>query len=284
MATEPFIKPEVARGRVASRGQPSILSGSAHRARRLGYYGLLIALVAVYLVPLSWMISTSLRTQVNLFDPGQWVPSPATLDHYGNLFQYLPDYGRYVWNTLRIAGLTTVGQLVSCSFVVLLLTLMVPFHATLIPVYILFKNLGWINTPLALIVPAFFGNALFTFFFRQFFMTVPQELEEAARIDGAGWARIFRSIIVPVSKPAYTAVGLLTSVTAWNSFFVNTVFLQTQDQWVLTEALQSLIGQYNSQYGEIMAGVVLMSLPIVALYAVVQRYFVEGFTFAGITG
>jgi len=301
MATEPFIKPEVARGRVASRGQPSILSGSAHRARRLGYYGLLIALVAVYLVPLSWMISTSLRTQVNLFDPGQWVPSPATLDHYGNLFQYLPDYGRYVWNTLRIAGLTTVGQLVSCSmagyalarlrfpgrnvlFVVLLLTLMVPFHATLIPVYILFKNLGWINTPLALIVPAFFGNALFTFFFRQFFMTVPRELEEAARIDGAGWARIFRSIIVPVSKPAYTAVGLLTFVTAWNSFFVNTVFLQTQDQWVLTEALQSLIGQYNSQYGEIMAGVVLMSLPIVALYAVVQRYFVEGFTFAGITG
>ncbi len=300
MTTGPGIASETTR-RIAYRGRSHGLSRVGRRVSGALYYALLIALVALYLVPLSWMVSTSLRTQVNLFDPGQWIPNPTTLDHYGNLFQFLPDYGLYVWNTLRIAVLSTIGQLVSCSmagyalarlrfpgrnvlFFFLLLTLMVPFHATLIPVYVLFRTLSWVNTPLALIVPAFFGNALFTFFFRQFFMTIPRELEEAARIDGAGWARIFRSIIVPVSKPAYTAVGLLTFVTAWNGFFVNTVYLQTQDQWVLTEALQSLIGQYNSQYGEIMAGVVLMSLPIVVLYVLVQRYFVEGFTFAGITG
>jgi multiple sugar transport system permease protein len=166
----------------------------------------------------------------------------------------------------------------------LLLTLMVPAQATLIPVYVLFRQIGWINTPWALIVPAFFGNAFATFFFRQFFMTIPRELEEAARVDGANRWRIYWSIIVPISRPAFMALGLLTFVASWNSFFINTVYLQTQDQWVLTQALQSLIGQYNSQYGEIMAGVVLMSLPIVVLYLFVQRHFIEGITFAGLTG
>ncbi|MDB5058391.1 MAG: binding-protein-dependent transport system inner rane component, partial [Chloroflexi bacterium] len=210
-------------------------------------------------------------------------------------------YGTYVLNTLRIAVLTTAGQLLSCSMagyafarlrfpargpllMVLLLTLMVPSQATLIPVYVLFRQLGWINTFLPLVVPAFFGSPFATFFFRQFFLAVPRELEEAARIDGATRWRVYWSIMVPISKPAFMALGLLTFVGAWNSFFINSVYLQTEDQWVLTQGLQSLIGQYNSQYGEIMAGVVLMSLPIVILYLFVQRYFVEGITFAGLTG
>ena len=265
------------------------------------YYVVTFGLAALFLIPISWMISTSLRTDVNLFDPGQWIPNPVTFSHYGNLFQFLPDLGMYAFNTVRIAVLATAGQLLSCSMagyalarlhfpgrrallIVLLATLMVPAQATLIPVYVLFRHIGWVNSYLALVVPAFFGNAFATFFFRQFFMNLPTELEDAAIVDGAGRWRIFAAIAVPLSKPAFLALGLLTFVSQWNSFFINTVYLQTEDQWTLTQGLQSLIGQFDSQYGEIMAGVVVMSVPIVLLYIAVQRYFVEGITFVGITG
>lgn len=266
-----------------------------------GYYVLLAITAALFLVPLSWLVSTSLRTDVNLFSADQWIPRPATLSHYRTLFEYLPDFWRYVFNTFRIAALATIGQLISCSLAgyalarlrfpgrtallfVLLATLMVPAQVTLIPVYVLFRELSWINTPQAIIVPAFFGNAFATFFFRQFFLTIPRELEEAALLDGASRLRIFWNIIVPVSKPAFMALGPLTFVAQWNGFFIPRIFLQTPDQWVLTQALNSLIGDYNSRWGEIMAGVVLMSLPMVILYIFVQRYLVEGITFTGIKG
>lgn len=265
------------------------------------YYVLLAVAAALFLVPLSWLVSTSLRTDVNLFSADQWIPRPATLSHYRTLFEYLPDFWRYVFNTFRIAALATIGQLISCSLAgyalarlrfpgrtallfVLLATLMVPAQVTLIPVYVLFRELSWINTPQAIIVPAFFGNAFATFFFRQFFLTIPRELEEAALLDGASRLRIFWNIIVPVSKPAFMALGPLTFVAQWNGFFIPRIFLQTPDQWVLTQALNSLIGDYNSRWGEIMAGVVLMSLPMVVLYVFVQRYLVEGITFTGIKG
>lgn len=270
------------------------------RARAI-FYIVSVAAVLIYLIPLWYTISTSLRTNVNIFAPDQWIPHPITFDHYIKLFEYLPDFGTFLYNTLLIAVLSTFGLLLSSSMAgyalarlrfpgrsvllfILLLTLMVPGQATLIPVYVLFRNFDWINTSLPIIIPAFFGNAFAAFFFRQFFLTIPGELEEAALIDGAGRWRIFWSVIIPVSKPAYIALGLLTFVGQWNSFFVNSVYLQTRDQWVLTQALQSLIGQYNSQFGEIMAGVVLISLPIIVLYIFLQRYIAEGITFSGITG
>jgi multiple sugar transport system permease protein len=270
------------------------------RARTI-FYIVSLAAVVIYLIPLWWTISTSLRTNVNIFAPDQWIPHPITFEHYTKLFEYLPDFGTFLSNTLLIAVLSTFGLLLSSSMAgyalarmrfpgrsvllfILLLTLMVPGQATLIPVYVLFRNFDWINTPLPIIIPAFFGNAFAAFFFRQFFLTIPGELEEAALIDGAGRWRIFWSVIIPVSKSAYMALGLLTFVGQWNSFFVNSVYLQTRDQWVLTQALQSLIGQYNSQFGEIMAGVVLISLPIIVLYIFLQRSIAEGITFSGITG
>lgn len=265
------------------------------------FYLALMVLAIVYLVPLFWVLSVSLRTTNNLFATGQFIPNPVTFDHYTKLFDYLPDFWRYVFNTLRIAALATLGQLVSCSLagyalarmsfpgrgiilVLLLGTLMVPGQVTIIPIYVLFRELHWINTPWAIVVPAFFGNAFATFFFRQFFMNIPREVEEAALLDGAGRFRMFWSISAPMAKPAFLALGALTFVGQWNGFFAPTIFLQTPEQWVLTQGLNSLLGRYQSQWGEIMAGVVLMSLPIIVVYAFIQRYLIEGVTFTGVKG
>ncbi len=265
------------------------------------FYLALAALAVAYLVPLFWVLSVSLRTSSNLFASGQFIPDPITFDHYNKLFDYLPDFWRYVFNTLRIAGLATIGQILSCSLagyalarmnfpgrglilVLLLVTLMVPGQVTIIPIYVMFREFHWINTPWAIVVPAFFGNAFATFFFRQFFINIPREVEEAALLDGASRFRIFWNIAAPMAKPAFLALGALTFVGQWNGFFAPTIFLQTPDQWVLTQGLNSLLGRYQSQWGEIMAGVVLMSLPIIIIYAFIQRYLIEGVTFTGIKG
>ncbi|MCZ7544947.1 MAG: carbohydrate ABC transporter permease [Anaerolineae bacterium] len=274
---------------------------SRHRLATGFYYGVVVALLMVYLVPIFWVISSSLRINENMYRPDQWIPQPATLDHYVNLFEFLPDWGRYLFNTVSIATLSTIGTLLSCSMagyalarlhfpgrglliLILLLTLMVPAQATLVPVYVMFRRLGWINTLWPLIVPAFFGGAFATFFFRQFFLAIPREIEEAALVDGAGRWRIYWNIVLPMSKPALTTMGILSFVGGWNSYFGPSVFLQRQDQWVLTQGLLYLNGRYTSEWGEIMAGVVLMSLPMVVLYIVGQRYFIQGITFTGVKG
>ncbi|MCW5952308.1 MAG: carbohydrate ABC transporter permease, partial [Propionibacteriaceae bacterium] len=208
-------------------------------------------------------------------------------------------FGRYFGNTLLIAVVGTAGTLLSSSLAgyalarfrfpgrgallaALLLTLMVPVHATLIPQYVVFRDLGWLNSALPIIVPMLFGTPFASFFFRQYFLTLPVELEDAAAIDGAGPWRTFFRIIVPLSGPAYLALGLLTFVGLWNSFFINSIYLAKQSSWVLTQALQSLIGRYTAQYGAIMAGVVLTSLPILIAYLFLQRWIVRGVSMTGL--
>ena len=266
---------------------------------RTGAYHLgMTVLVAIYIVPVAWAASMSLRTDDNMFAASQIIPHPFTLEHYRNLFDILPDFWTYLGNTIIIAVCGTAGTLVSSSLagyalarfrfpgknqflLLILLTLMVPAQVTIIPQYVIFRNLGWIDTPLPIIVPLLFGSALPTFFFRQFFLTLPVDLEAAATIDGAGRWRTFFSVMAPLASPAYLAMGLLTFVQLWNSFFVNSIYLQDQNHWVLTQALQSLIGRYNSQYGEIMAGVTLVSLPIIVAYVFLQRWIVRGIAFSG---
>ncbi len=266
---------------------------------RSGAFHLIMTVaVLLYMIPLLWAVSMSLRTDANMFRADQLIPHPITFEHYRNLFTILPDFWRYIANTLLIATVGTAGTLLSSSLagyamarfrfpgqrlllLVILLTLMVPPQVTLIPQYVIFRNLGWIDTPLPIIVPMLFGSALPTFFFRQFFLTLPRELEDAAAIDGAGRWRTYFSVMAPLAGPAFLAMGLLSFVQLWNSFFVNSIYLQDQDQWVLTQALQSLIGRYNSQYGEIMAGVTLVSLPVIIGYILLQRWVVRGIAFSG---
>lgn len=269
------------------------------RAATIGYHAGMIAVVFAYIFPALWAVSMSFRTDENMYAADQLIPHPATLEHYGRLFEALPDFGRYFANTVVISVVGTAGTLLASSLAgyalarfrfpgrgallaTLLLTLMVPVHATLIPQYVVFRELGWLNSPLPIIVPMLFGTPFASFFFRQYFLTLPTELEDAAAIDGAGPWRTFFRIIVPLSGPAYLALGLLTFVGLWNSFFINSIYLSRQTSWVLTQALQSLIGRYTAQYGAIMAGVVLTSLPILIAYLFLQRWIVRGVSMTGL--
>lgn len=291
-----FLRPSLADQRIDG---PPRRTQAKRRAGSVGYHALMIVLVFAYVFPALWAVSMSLRTDENMFRADQLIPNPLTFDHYINLFAALPDLGRYFANTLVIAVTGTAGTLFSSSLagyalarfrfpgrgallVTLLLTLMVPVQATLIPQYVIFRELGWLNTALPIVVPMLFGTAFASFFFRQYFLTLPRELEDAASIDGAGPWRTFFAIIVPLSGPAYLALGLLTFVALWNSFFVNAVYLTSQDSWVLTQALQSLIGRYTAQYGEIMAGVTIVSLPIMIAYLIFQRWIVRGIAMTGL--
>ena len=263
------------------------------------YHAVMIVLTFAFVFPALWAVSMSLRTDENMFAADQLIPHPITFEHYARLFEALPELWRYFLNTLVIAVLGTAGTLLSSSLagfalarirfpgrgallIAMLLTLMVPVHATLIPQYVIFRELGWLNTPLPIIVPLLFGTPFATFFFRQYFLTLPTELEDAAAIDGAGPWRTFFRIFVPLSGPAYLAIGLLTFVSLWNSYFLNTIYLAKQDSWVLTQALQSLIGRYQAEYGAIMAGVTLVSLPILIAYLIFQRRIVHGISMTGL--
>lgn len=264
-----------------------------------GYHVFLVAVTFAYVFPALWAVSMSLRTDENMFKADQLIPNPITFEHYANLFATMPEIWRYFGNTLLIAVLGTAGTLLSSSLagyalarfrfpgrgallITLLLTLMVPVQATLIPQYVVFRELGWMDSPLPIIVPMLFGTAFASFFFRQFFLTLPRELESAAAVDGAGPWRTFFSVIAPLAGPAYLAMGLLTFVGLWNSFYVNSIYLTSQDNWVLTQALQSLVGRYSTQYGEIMAGVTVVSLPVLLAYVVFQRWIVRGIAMTGL--
>lgn len=283
---------------IAAQSAPE-RSSVSRSLKSAGYHVFMIALVFAYAFPALWALSMSFRTNANMFAADQLIPHPFTLEHYRNLFIALPDLGGYFANTIVIAVLGTAGTLLSSSLAgyalarfrfpgraallaTLLLTLLVPVQATLIPQYVFFRNLGWADSPLPIIVPMLFGTAFSSFFFRQYFLTLPKELEAAAAVDGAGPWRTFFSVIVPLSGPAYLAMGLLTFVQLWNSFYVNSIYLTSQDNWVLTQALQSLISRYGSQYGEIMAGVVLVSLPMVIAYLIFQRWIVRGIALTGL--
>lgn len=263
------------------------------------YHALMIVLVVAYIFPALWAVSMSLRTNANMFKADQFIPNPITFEHYANLISAMPYLWRYFLNTVVIAVVGTAGTLLSSSLagyalarfkfpgrnillMTLLLTLMVPFQAVLIPQFVIFRTFGWLNSPLPIIVPMLFGTAFASFFFRQFFLTLPNELEDAAAIDGAGPWRTFFQVIVPLSGPAYLALGLLTFVSLWNSFYVNSIYLTSQEKWVITQAVESLIGRYTTQYGTIMAGVSLASIPIIIVYIVFQRWVVRGIALTGL--
>lgn len=279
------------------------LHGQQHSVarRRVVVRVLLIVSAVIYLVPLTFVVSSSFRTDANMYDPTQWIPNPFTLEHYSNLFETLPLLPRYLWNTVFIAGLSTAGTVLSSALAGyglarfrfpgnrlilagLLLTLMVPPQVTLVPLYIAFRTVNLVNTPWPIILPVFFGTPFVTFFFRQYFLSLPRDFDEAARVDGASWWQVFWKIVVPLSRPAFITMAVLTLIQQWNGYFWPSVFLKSKEQWVLSQAMVSLSGQYASRQGEIMAGIILMSLPMVLLFIFAQRYIVQGITSGGVKG
>jgi len=221
-------------------------------------------------------------------------------DNYSQALRRSP-FGRFIVNTLVICLLAVTGTVLSCSLVayglscvewrgrellfwVMLRTMMLPAQVTMIPVFMTFKHLGWINTILPLVVPTFLGNAFFVFLLRQFYRSVPKELIEAARIDGCGELSIWARIMLPLSRPALAVVALFTFINSWNDFLGPLIYLHREKKYTMSIGLAMFQGQYNGDWGQLMAMSLLMTLPIVVIFFFTQKTFIQGVKLSGIKG
>lgn len=262
---------------------------------------LLLAGATVVLVPFFWIISTSLKEHWQVFVyPPQWIPNPVRFDNYREAWISQP-FNLYLRNSLITTLVPILGVVFSASlvayafsrlrwrardtlFMICLATMMLPGQVTMIPLFIIFKHLGWINTFYPLIVPPFFGGGAFNIFLlRQFFMTIDFGLEEAAEIDGAGPLRIWASIILPLSKPALTVVAIFTFMGHWRDFMGPMIYLHDEKLWTLMVGLSRFtmptIGRPTLQFQ--MAAAFMVMIPPLLLFFFLQRYFIGGVVFTG---
>ncbi|MBX6771643.1 MAG: carbohydrate ABC transporter permease [Chloroflexi bacterium] len=267
-------------------------------------YLLMVAGAVIFIMPFLWMLSTSLKDPKQIFAyPPVWIPNPIHWDNYiqGWFGNPLMPFTLFLRNTLIITINNMIGNLVSCSlvaygfarlhgrgknvlFLLVLATMMVPSEVTLIPTYILFTKLQWVNTFLPLTVPAWFGWPFFIFLLRQFFLTLPTELDDAARIDGCStWGILFR-IILPLSKPALATVAIFAFIGNWNNFLPQLIYLHDRDKITLAVGLNMFLGQYTTQFHLLMADSVISLIPILVIFFLAQRIFVQGITFTGLRG
>ena len=264
-------------------------------------YVLLVAGSIVMLIPLIWMVSTALKPQNEVFTfPPQLIPSRFVWSNFLDGWTILP-FNTYLKNTLIIVTNNVVGNLVSCSlaafafsrmrsrfrgvcFALMLSTMMIPQQVTLIPTFILFKYLGWVNTLKALTVPAWFGWPFFIFLLRQFFMTLPRDLDDAARMDGCSTFRIFWSIILPLAKPALATVAIFSFMANWNDFLAPLIYLNSPDKFTLALGLLLFQGQYYTNFPQMMAVSLLVLLPLLVVFFVAQNLFIRGIALTGMKG
>ncbi|CAH8769888.1 carbohydrate ABC transporter permease [Paenibacillus dendritiformis] len=264
-------------------------------------YSLLLLFSLLFLAPFYWMITTAVKTPEELYlFPPKWIPSVFQWDNFAKAWQSQP-FGTYLNNSLIVTGLSLIGQLLSSSlvaygfarfhfrgkdalFLILLASMMIPWEVTMIPLYMEFNALGWINTLKPLIVPAWFGSPFFIFLLRQFIMGIPTELEEAARIDGANPVQIFLRLIVPLLRPALILVGVFHILSSWNDYLGPLIFLNDQTKYTLTLGLSQFRGMFGVDMVSIMAVTFLICLPPLAAFFLAQRYIVEGIATTGIKG
>jgi multiple sugar transport system permease protein/sn-glycerol 3-phosphate transport system permease protein len=257
----------------------------------------------IILLPFFWMLSTSLKRADQVYlSPPVWVPFPPQFGNFAEVLTRVP-FARYAFNTFLIVTLVMIGTLFSCSFaaygfarlkapgrnlifMLVLATLMLPGAVTLVPTYLMFNSIGWVNTFLPLIVPSFFGSAFFIFLLRQFYMTIPLELEDAAKIDGASYYRIWWSIILPLSQPVLATVAVFTFVSTYNDFFTPLIYLSDEKNYTIAVALSFFQGspRIGPQMHLLMAAVTMSILPPLFLFIAAQRYFVRGIVMSGIKG
>ena len=279
---------------------------SRRRAQNFLYqlliYLLLVAGAAVMLVPLVWLVSSSFKDSGRIFIfPPQWIPNPWRFENYPQVFDRIP-FLRFIWNTVVVTVLALFGQVLSASlvafgfarlrfpgrdilFLVVLATIMIPYHVTLIPTFILFRELGGLDTYMPLIVPYWLGGGAFNIFLlRQFYMRLPLELDDAARIDGANTLGIYWHVILPQSKPALGIVAIFGFLTHWNDFFLPLIYLSTTEKYTLALGITLFRGYQVTQWNLLMAASVMVTLPPILLYALAQRYFIQGIVFTGLKG
>jgi multiple sugar transport system permease protein len=263
-------------------------------------FGLLLAGALLMCGPFVWMISTSLKPMADVFKfPPELLSANPQPQNYLRIFSTIP-FGRAVTNSLIVSLGVTALQLVVCSlaayafaclrfrgrealFLIYLAALMVPSQVTLIPNFILVRNLGWIDTYQGLILPYAFSS-FGTFLLRQYMKTIPPELIEAARIDGAGHFQIYRSIVLPLSRPALGALAIFTFVAQWNNFLWPLITTTKAEMRVTTVALATLQGQFNTDWPLLMTGSVLAIVPMLVIFAIGNRSFIAGITSSGFGG
>ena len=263
----------------------------------VGRHGSLLAVGAVLMLPFYWMASSALKATAQIFArPTQWWPDPPAWENLVNILDY-PGFPYWILlgNTLFYVAFVTVGTVISCAaaaysfaclrwagrdslFALTLMTLLIPAIATFLPTYLIFARLGLTGSYLPLILPAFLGNAFFIFMLRQFFLGIPRELFDAARMDGAGEIRIFLQIAMPIVRPALIVVAVFTILYTWHEFFGPLIYLQDPEDFPLSLGLYAFRTQRATEWGLSMTGALYMTLPLIVLFALGQRYFIRGVT------
>jgi pectin-derived oligosaccharide transport system permease protein len=280
-----------------------VVPASFRPMQRLARHTFLIVLALVMLYPLLWMISASLRPKEDIFTAvGLW-PDQATLDNYAAGWRGISgiSFGRYFLNSLTIATLSIVGNLIACSmaafafarieftgrrvfFAIMLATIMLPYHVVVIPQYILFQQLGWVNTILPLVVPKFLAtDAFFIFLMVQFVRGIPRELDEAAVMDGATPFQIFRRVILPLTLPALATTAIFTFIWTWNDFFAPLIYLTKPENFTVALGLRQVLDATGtSSFGSLFAMSVLALGPVFGFFIASQRYLIHGIATTGL--
>jgi len=262
----------------------------------------LTAVLVTYLVPTIWMVSSSLKASTEIFaHPIVWIPKEPVWNNYPRAFDTLP-LAQFAWNTVVVVVLAVGGTVVSSVsvaysfarlrwpgrdffFALLVGTMMLPGIVTLIPRFVIFRNLGWINTYLPLTIPYWLaGTPLYIFLTRQFFRGLPIELDEAALIDGASRLRILLQVLLPLSKPVLATVAVFSLLQHYNSFMEPLIYLNQMSKWTLAVGVRAFNETYTSSWELVFAASTVMVTPMVLLYMVAQRYFVKGITMTGLKG
>lgn len=277
--------------------------GTKYYIEKTVFYLALCTLSLMCVIPLYWMVRSSFmkNTQIYIMDPFILWPKEMLWSNYVDAIK-AANFGKYAMNTLIIVGGCLIGTLLTSSmaayafsrvnwkgknvcFSMILTTMMLPASVTLIPQFMIWRNFNMVDTFWPLILPAFFGGGAFNIFLlRQFFLSIPKELDEAARIDGASALQIFFRIILPLSKSALVVVGLFTFLNNWNDFFGPIIYLNTKENFTLALGLLQLQGDYGTKWNLVMAGATIVTIPCIIIYLIGQKYLIEGISMTGLKG
>ncbi len=277
---------------------------------RFGAHLLLLLLAIPFLLPLAWMLSTSLKEDAQIFPRegadsspmalANLIPHPLALHNYPDAMATVP-FATYLQNTVLLCVLTVVGAVLSSAvvaygfarlrfkardtlFVVMLMTMALPSQVTMIPNFALFSWLGWYGTFLPLVVPAFFGAPFYIFLMRQFFLTLPEELAEAARIEGASEWQIFWQVVLPLSKPVLATCALFQFLATWNDFFGPLLYINDPSRYTLAYGLQQFLSAYGGKWAQLMAASTMFIAPVIVLFFLAQKTFIQGIATTGSKG
>lgn len=261
-------------------------------------FAMLVLVAIFFIIPMLWLVTTSLKPEAEVFTLN-FFPDELQWSNYTKIFERLP-FLSYLQNSTVISLVNIIGVVFSSSivayafsflewpgrdklFYVILGTMLLPLQVTMIPIFVIFKELGWLNTFKPLMIPAFFGGGAFNIFLmRQFFLSIPKSLIDAARIDGCSEFRIYATIVMPLTKPAIATVAILTFLFVWNDFLGPLIYLSDKAKGTLALGLAQFAGQQQPEWALLMAASILMMLPIIILFFLFQKYFIRGFMLSGI--